>query len=157
MSELFAAVDLSDPFWQYLLIGLVTGSLYALIALGYTMVYGIIELINFAHGDLFMLGSFLALTVLTALGADAVEAVQSMAASAPSDEAAFRAEAILRKLNATGKPVGAGGKTVRAVRILERAGTAEAKALLAKAAEGECGFDVSQDAKAALARMKAKP
>ena len=48
-------------FGQFVLIGLVTGSLYALIALGYTMVYGIIELINFAHGDLFMLGSFLAL------------------------------------------------------------------------------------------------
>src|SRR5262245_5431971 len=48
-------------FWQFVLIGLVTGSLYALIALGYTMVYGIIELINFAHGDLFMLGSFFAL------------------------------------------------------------------------------------------------
>ena len=47
--------------WQFVLIGLVIGSLYALIALGYTMVYGIIELINFAHGDLFMLGSFLAL------------------------------------------------------------------------------------------------
>lgn len=40
----------------------------ALIALGYTLVYGIIELINFAHGDLFMLGSFTALTVVTALG-----------------------------------------------------------------------------------------
>lgn len=50
-------------FWQFILIGLVTGSLYALIALGYTMVYGIIELINFAHGDLFMLGSFFALQV----------------------------------------------------------------------------------------------
>src|SRR5205814_6958978 len=55
-------------FWQYVLIGLVTGSLYALIAIGYTMVYGIIELINFAHGDLFMLGSFLALTLVGALG-----------------------------------------------------------------------------------------
>jgi branched-chain amino acid transport system permease protein len=51
-------------FWQLLLMGLVTGSLYALIAIGYTMVYGIIELINFAHGDLFMLGSFLALQVM---------------------------------------------------------------------------------------------
>jgi branched-chain amino acid transport system permease protein len=48
-------------FLQFLLIGVVTGLLYALIALGYTMVYGIIELINFAHGDLFMLGSFFAL------------------------------------------------------------------------------------------------
>src|SRR6186997_800237 len=55
-------------FWQYVLIGLVTGSLYALIALGYTMVYGIIELINFAHGDLFMLGSFLALSLAGWLG-----------------------------------------------------------------------------------------
>lgn len=54
-------------FWQFVLIGLVTGSLYALIALGYTMVYGIIELINFAHGDLFMLGSFLALQVMALL------------------------------------------------------------------------------------------
>jgi branched-chain amino acid transport system permease protein len=54
-------------FWQYVLIGLVTGSLYALIAIGYTMVYGIIELINFAHGDLFMLGSFLALQVMGAV------------------------------------------------------------------------------------------
>ena len=55
-------------FGQFVLIGLVTGTLYALIALGYTMVYGIIELINFAHGDLFMLGSFLALQLLMAFG-----------------------------------------------------------------------------------------
>ena len=44
-------------FTQVLVTGLSNGALYALIALGYTMVYGIIELINFAHGDLFMLGS----------------------------------------------------------------------------------------------------
>src|SRR6476661_5878920 len=55
-------------FAQFLLIGLVTGSLYALVAIGYTMVYGIIELINFAHGDLFMLGSFLALQLSVWLG-----------------------------------------------------------------------------------------
>jgi branched-chain amino acid transport system permease protein len=66
MFEVFAltdapAGDASAGFGQFLLLGLVYGSLYALIALGYTMVYGIIELINFAHGDLFMLGSFLAL------------------------------------------------------------------------------------------------
>ena len=60
MIELFAQADVAG-FEQFLLLGLVLGSLYALIALGYTMVYGIIELINFAHGDLFMLGSFLAL------------------------------------------------------------------------------------------------
>ena len=39
------------------------GAIYALIALGYTMVYGIIELINFAHGDVFMIGAFLAMRV----------------------------------------------------------------------------------------------
>ena len=55
-------------FGQFFLIGLVTGTLYALIALGYTMVYGIIELINFAHGDLFMLGSFLALQLAMWVG-----------------------------------------------------------------------------------------
>ena len=47
-------------FTQVLIIGISNGAVYALIALGYTMVYGIIELINFAHGDLFMLGSVIA-------------------------------------------------------------------------------------------------
>src|SRR6266516_2897635 len=46
-------------FFSVLLDGLNNGALYALIALGYTLVYGIIELINFAHGDLFMLGTLL--------------------------------------------------------------------------------------------------
>jgi branched-chain amino acid transport system permease protein len=49
---------------QQLLIGLTNGMVFALIALGYTMVYGVLELINFAHGDLFMLASFLALTLV---------------------------------------------------------------------------------------------
>src|SRR5258705_6224010 len=53
---------------QQLLIGFTNGTVFALIALGYTMVYGIIELINFAHGDLFMLGSFLALTLIGLVG-----------------------------------------------------------------------------------------
>jgi branched-chain amino acid transport system permease protein len=53
---------------QQLLLGLTNGMVFALIALGYTMVYGILELINFAHGDLFMLASFLALTLVGALG-----------------------------------------------------------------------------------------
>ncbi|MGD9721052.1 MAG: branched-chain amino acid ABC transporter permease [Pirellulales bacterium] len=55
--------DLWQAFLQYALIGLTNGALFALIALGYTMVYGIIELINFAHGDVFMLGAFLALAM----------------------------------------------------------------------------------------------
>jgi len=48
--------------------GLTRGSIFALIALGYTMVYGIIELINFAHGDIFMLGLMISLTILTDFG-----------------------------------------------------------------------------------------
>ncbi|GCE49702.1 branched-chain amino acid transport system permease protein [Thermosporothrix hazakensis] len=48
--------------------GIAQGSIYALIALGYTMVYGIIELINFAHGDIFMIGSMVSIAVLTLLG-----------------------------------------------------------------------------------------
>ncbi len=51
-----------------ILIGISNGALIALIALGYTLVYGIIELINFSHGDLFMLGTFVSLSVLTQLG-----------------------------------------------------------------------------------------
>jgi branched-chain amino acid transport system permease protein len=52
---------------QAILWGLSNGAVFALIALGYTLVYGIIELINFAHGDVFMLGAFFSLTLLTAL------------------------------------------------------------------------------------------
>ena len=48
--------------------GLANGAIYALIALGYTMVYGIVELINFAHGDVFTLGGFLALPLIAAFG-----------------------------------------------------------------------------------------
>jgi branched-chain amino acid transport system permease protein len=57
-----------DNLLQYCIQGLMFGALFALIALGYTMVYGIIELINFAHGDLFMLGTMMGLTVLYFLG-----------------------------------------------------------------------------------------
>jgi branched-chain amino acid transport system permease protein len=53
-----------EAILQQLIIGLTNGMVFALIALGYTMVYGIIELINFAHGDLFMLASFLGLTLI---------------------------------------------------------------------------------------------
>ena len=53
---------------QFLLIGLSNGAILAIIALGYTMVYGIIELINFAHGDVYMIGVFTSLTVLSVTG-----------------------------------------------------------------------------------------
>jgi branched-chain amino acid transport system permease protein len=62
--------------WAFILkelvAGLSVGAIYALIALGYTMVYGIIELINFAHGDVFMVGSFVALITLELLGVSGV-------------------------------------------------------------------------------------
>lgn len=54
-------------FLELFLGGLTRGSIYALIALGYTMVYGIIELINFAHGEIYMIGAFTALIVATVL------------------------------------------------------------------------------------------
>lgn len=57
-----------EEFFQQLTNGLAVGGIYALIALGYTMVYGILRLINFAHGDLFTLGAYLGLTLLTAFG-----------------------------------------------------------------------------------------
>ncbi|MEK7269996.1 MAG: branched-chain amino acid ABC transporter permease [Planctomycetota bacterium] len=60
--------DTLERIGEQVLIGLTNGSVIALIALGYTMVYGIIELINFAHGDVYMLGSFLALTLLGTFG-----------------------------------------------------------------------------------------
>jgi branched-chain amino acid transport system permease protein len=57
-----------EYFLQQLINGLALGSIYGLIAIGYTMVYGIIGMINFAHGEVFMIGSFLALIALVALG-----------------------------------------------------------------------------------------
>jgi branched-chain amino acid transport system permease protein len=57
-----------DVLLQQLINGLSLGGIYALIALGYTMVYGIIELINFAHGDVYTLGTFFSLAILALLG-----------------------------------------------------------------------------------------
>ena len=52
-----------EYFWELFFSGLTRGSIYALIALGYTMVYGIIELINFAHGEIYMMGAFTGLII----------------------------------------------------------------------------------------------
>lgn len=57
-----------DDFLGYFFGGLTRGSIYALIALGYTMVYGIIGLINFAHGEIYMIGAFTAFLFASALG-----------------------------------------------------------------------------------------
>jgi branched-chain amino acid transport system permease protein len=61
-----------DVFLQQLVNGISLGGIYALIALGYTMVYGIIELINFAHGDVYTLGTFFSLAILGLLGVTGV-------------------------------------------------------------------------------------
>jgi len=62
-------------FLQQLINGLALGSIYGLIAIGYTMVYGIIGMINFAHGDIFMVGAFIALIAFLALMALGVTAI----------------------------------------------------------------------------------
>jgi branched-chain amino acid transport system permease protein len=59
--------DRVETFLQQIINGLTLGSVYALVALGYTMVYGIIGLINFAHGEIVMIGAMVALSVITAL------------------------------------------------------------------------------------------
>src|ERR1700759_1465930 len=64
-----------DYFAQQLINGLVLGSIYGLIALGYTMVYGIVGMINLGHGDVFMIGGFLAritFLILVSLGLTAI-------------------------------------------------------------------------------------
>ncbi|HET7802933.1 MAG TPA: branched-chain amino acid ABC transporter permease LivH [Pseudolabrys sp.] len=64
-----------EYFLQQLINGVTLGSIYGLIAIGYTMVYGIIGMINFAHGDIFMVGAFIALIAFLALVAIGITAV----------------------------------------------------------------------------------
>ena len=61
-------LDQSSLFLQQLVNGITLGGVYALIAVGYTMVYGVIQLINFAHGEIYMLGAFLAYTLVAVVG-----------------------------------------------------------------------------------------
>ena len=62
-------------FISYLINGLSLGSVYAIIALGYTMVYGIAKMLNFAHGDVIMIGAYVALTCMTSAGLPPLAAV----------------------------------------------------------------------------------
>ncbi len=64
-----------EYFLQQLINGITLGSIYGLIAIGYTMVYGIIGMINFAHGDIFMIGAFIALITILSLFALTVTAI----------------------------------------------------------------------------------
>src|SRR5213078_1132977 len=70
--HVLAGFDAFTLTWHYffsqLVAGLTLGSLYALLALGYSMVYGILKLLNFAHGEVFMIGSYIGYFVLIALG-----------------------------------------------------------------------------------------
>ena len=75
-----------DILLQQIINGLVLGSMYALIALGYTMVYGIIQLINFAHGEVLMIG---ALTSWSCIGL-MQEAMPGAPAVKPNDPAAYK-------------------------------------------------------------------
>ena len=59
-----------EQFSQQIVNGISLGSIYALVALGYTMVYGIIKLINFAHGDIYMVGAYVGFAVTTFAGID---------------------------------------------------------------------------------------
>ncbi|MCH7905114.1 MAG: branched-chain amino acid ABC transporter permease [Armatimonadetes bacterium] len=77
MSPVLAAFEFSE-LPEQLVIGLMTGAIYALIALGYTMVYGILRLINFAHGEIFMLGAYIGLFISTA-------AIGSLATRIPTE------------------------------------------------------------------------
>ena len=61
---------LFDNFVELTVTGLVLGSVYALIALGYTLVYGVLQLINFAHADVFMWGTFVVAWLFILLGAN---------------------------------------------------------------------------------------
>ncbi len=74
-------MNAGSVFIQQLVNGLSLGSIYALIALGYTMVYGIVKLINFAHGDVMMVGAYAGYFVLCALGATPVGMVCAFAAA----------------------------------------------------------------------------
>ena len=60
--------DSFSLFGQQLVNGITLGSVYALIAVGYTMVYGVIQLINFAHGEVYMMGAFFSYTIVTSFG-----------------------------------------------------------------------------------------
>src|SRR3989449_10838978 len=70
-----------STFLQQLINGISLGAIYALIALGYTMVYGILRLINFAHGDVYMVGAFAAYFLARALGVGSVGSASPLLAA----------------------------------------------------------------------------
>jgi branched-chain amino acid transport system permease protein len=71
-----------EIFLQQIINGLTLGSVYAIVALGYTMVYGIVQLINFAHGEVVMVGAMVALTVISSLAGSSLPPLAIVAAGA---------------------------------------------------------------------------
>ena len=63
-------MSLTTILAQQLVNGLVLGSFYALVALGYTMIFGVVKLLNFAHGDVYMVGAFGGFVALSLIGGD---------------------------------------------------------------------------------------
>ena len=86
-----------DIFLQQVVNGLTLGSVYAVVALGYTMVYGIIQLINFAHGELVMIGAMVAFTVINLLAAEGLLCSQAGIPVAAADKGFL--EAYKKKFN----------------------------------------------------------
>jgi branched-chain amino acid transport system permease protein len=76
----FCLQCLRDQFWAQTLDGVTLGAVYALIALGYTLVYGVLKLINFAHSEIFMIGVFASLFTLHALGMQPADPAKTGAA-----------------------------------------------------------------------------
>ena len=73
-------MDVLQHLLQQLINGIQVGSIYALIAVGYTMVYGVLKFINFAHGDVYMVGAYIGLFVVTGLLATAAPGTQGIVA-----------------------------------------------------------------------------
>lgn len=67
-----------SEFWDYLVLGVVLGSVYAVIAIGYTLVYGVLQLINFAHSEVFMMGGYGSLIALTVIEPENASGLQSI-------------------------------------------------------------------------------
>ena len=109
--------ELADPvseFFQQIINGLSLGSIYALIALGYTMVYGILKLINFAHGEVFMVGAYAGYS--TARRWLGVEGYEASGAGFPLVFALARARASRWPLRRCSASRSSGSRTARCAR-----------------------------------------
>ena len=78
-------------FFQELVNGITTGALYALVALGFTMVYGVLKLLNFAHGDLYMVGAYIGFFVIQWFGGPSHLTIAGAAAAGDHVRAGGRA------------------------------------------------------------------